>query len=876
MRLLNLFRRHRHAREMDAEMRFHIEMEAAELERRGLSPDEARRRALATFGGVQRYKEEGIESRGGTQIENVARDVTFAARSLGNAPGYTIVVLLTIVLGVAVNSSIFGVARGVLFKPLPYREPDRLMMIWDGLEMIGVPEAWVTGPEVVSLREATPSFEGFAAIRTRSITVGRNGDTEPLQVPSALVSANFFQLLGTGPSQGRGFREGEDAPGAAPVAVISRRLWTQRFGGDSNVLGRQAVFDGVSTTIIGVLPPSFRFALQNSLSAAGGNADVYLALPDTFARMSTSGHSLGVLARVRSDRPKRDALGELAAVGKRLDSTIYGSRGFTFKPVVLQERLVRDVRPALMAILGAVCVLLLIMCANLAVLALVRAARRERELTVRRAIGATHGRVARQILTETVMLSLVGGLFGTLVGTWMLRGLLAMAPPGLPRREEISIDGTVVLLTLGLSLAMGVVMGLVPVFHSVRSDISSVLREKSPSRAGSGVRRGLVLAQLAMSMVLLAGTGLLLRSFTKIMRVDPGFQPENVLAVELVASAAKYPNAPAILDVYDRYVNALRALPGVVAVGATGAPPLSAGADQSGARFPGAPGNPPDGRGDGVLADVAPVGPEYFHSMKIQMLEGDDFNASHRHTSRRRVAIIDDVLAKRFFPRGGAVGAPMILDGDTLRVIGVARHVNMYGMHDQGREQLWVPYSYRTWRYAVFTVRTVGEPTLLTIPARHAIQGIDLDQAIMTIAPMSDAIRNSLAERRLVLTLVGAFAGAALLLATLGVYGVTASAVAQRTRELGIRMALGADRRSVLWSVMSEPARLVMLGLALGLLGALIGGKLVRGLLYGMEPTDPATLAVVAAVLLAIALLAALLPARRATKVDPMIALRTE
>jgi putative ABC transport system permease protein len=876
MTWLNLFRRRRHAHEMDDEMRFHIDMEAADLERRGLSPEDARRRALATFGGVRRYKEEGIESRGGTRVEDLARDITYAARSLSSSRGYTIIVILTIALGVAANASIFGVAHGILFKPLPYREPDRLMMIWDGLEMIGVPEAWVTGPEIVSLREETRSFEGFAAMRTRSITVGRTGDTEPLQVPAALVSANFFQLLGAGPSLGRGFRNGEDAPGVTPVAVISRRLWTQRFGADSGLVGRQAVFDGISTTVVGILPATFRFAPQNSLSSASGNADVYLTLPDTFARMATSGHSLGVLGRVRSDRPMGAALGELAAVGVRIDSTIYGSRGFSFKPVVLQQRLVREVRPALMALLGAVSVLMLIMCANLAVLALVRAARRERELTVRRAIGASQGRVARQILTETVMLSLLGAVLGTVLGTWMLRGLLAMAPPGLPRREEIAIDGTVVLMTMGLSLLLGVVMGLIPVFQSARSDISTVLREKSPTRGGRGVRRGLVLAQLAMSMVLLAGTGLLLRSFTNIMRVDPGFQPDNVLTVELVASAARYASAPAVLEAYDRYMNALSALPGVVAVGATGAPPLSAGADQSGTRFPGAPGNPPDGRGDGVLADVAPVSPGYFRSVGIEILEGGEFNASHRDSSRRRVAIIDDVLAKRFFPRGGAVGAPMILDGDSLRVIGVARHVNMYGLHDAGREQVWVPYSYRTWRYAVMTIRTSTDPMLLATSARPAIQAIDRDQAIMSIAPMTDAIRNSLAERRLVLTLVGAFAAAALLLATLGVYGVTASAVTQRTRELGIRMALGADRRSVLWSVMSEPARLVAIGLTLGLVGALAGGKLVRGLLYGMEPTDPLTLAVVAGVLLAIALLAALLPARRATKVDPIIALRTD
>jgi predicted permease len=875
MKLLNLFRRRRHEREMDDEMRFHIDMEAAELERSGLSRDEARRRALATFGGVQRYKEEGRESRGGTRLEDLSRDVRYALRSLRRTPGFTVVVLLTIALGVAANSSIFGIAHGILFKPLPYRDPARLMVIWDGLEMIGVPEAWVTGPEIVALRKQGSAFEGFAAIRMASVTVGAAETAEPLQVPLTLVSANFFQVLGAGPSLGRGFLAGEDAPGAPPVAVISWQLWTQRFGGDTAVIGRPALLDGVSTTIVGVLPATFRYAAQNSLSSAAGTADVYITYPDTLARMATNGHQFGVLARIRADVPMRAALDELATIGARLDSTIYGSRGFTFKPVLLQERMVREVRPALLALLGAVGVLMLIMCANLAVLALVRAARRERELSVRRAIGASGGRISRQILTETVLLSLGGAAIGTLLGTWALRALLTIAPPGLPRRAEIGIDVTVVLVTLGIALVLGVVMGLVPVTHSMRADISSVLREKSPSRSGGRIRRGLVLAQLALSMVLLAGTGLLLRSFMELLRVDPGFRPENVLNVELVASRAKYTAGPDVLGAYDRYADALRALPGVVAVGATGAPPLAAGTNQSGARFPGAPGNPTSGR-DGVLVDNAPVGPGYFRSMGIDILEGSEFDASHRDSTRMRVAVIDDILAKRYFPKGGAVGAPLILDGDTLRVIGVARHVKMYGMHDVGREQLWIPYSYLPWRYAVFTVRTSGDPMTLATAVRQAIHAVDRDQAIMSVAPMSQAVRNSLAERRLVLTLVGAFAGAALLLATLGVYGVTASAVTQRTRELGIRMALGADRRSVLWSVMGEPARLVGIGLVLGLAITLATGKLVRSLLYGMEPSDPVTLASVAVVLLIVALIATLLPARRATRVDPMIALRAE
>ena len=876
MSIFNLFRRRRLEREMDDEMRFHIDMEAAELERAGVPADEARRRALATFGGVQRYKEEGQESRGGTQIENLVRDARYAVRSLSRTPGHALVVLLTIALGVAANSAIFGVAHGIVFKPLPYRDPARLVTIWDGMEWIGVPEAWVTGPEIVALRERTRSFEGFALIRQASVTVGSTSDAEPMQVPLNMVSANFFSVLGAGPSMGRGFVAGEDAPGATPAAIISRRLWLQRFGGDPGVVGRQVILDGAATTIVGVLPASFNFSAQSSLSSATGGADVYVPFPDTLARMRANGHMLGVLARVRSNVPVRAALDEVAAVGKQLDSAVYNRAGFTFKPIVLQERMVREVRPALLALLGAVALLMLIMCANLAVLALVRAARRERENTVRLAIGASHGRISSQILTETVLLSLAGAALGTLLGSWLLRVLLNMAPPGLPRRDEIGIDATVVLVTLAVALTLGVVMGLVPVLHSVRADISAVLREKMPSRSGRGVRRSLVLAQLTLSMVLLAGTGLLLRSFMNLLRVDPGFRAENVLAVELVASRAKYAGREDVLNAYERYAAALKAIPGVVAVGASGAPPLSAGTNQSGSRFPNAPGNPPAGQPDGILIDNAPIGPGYLRAMGIDLLEGNDFDASHRDTMRNRLVIIDELLARKRFPRGGALGAPMLLDGDTMRVVGVARHVNMYGLHFEGREQAWIPYGYMPWRYAVFMVRTTGDPMAIASAARAAIHRVDRDQAIMSIAPMTDTVRSSLAERRLVLTLVASFALAALLLAMLGVYGVTASAVTQRTRELGIRSALGADRRAMVWSVASEPARLVAIGLVLGLGITLVAGRVVRSLLYGMRPSDPLTLAAVAVVLLAVAVLATWLPARRATRVDPMVALRAE
>jgi putative ABC transport system permease protein len=516
------------------------------------------------------------------------------------------------------------------------------------------------------------------------------------------------------------------------------------------------------------------------------------------------------------------------------------------------------------------------MCANLAVLALLRAARRERELMVRRAIGASQSHVSRQIFTETLILSLGGAVLGTVLGSWALRGLLAMAPLGLPRRDEIGIDLTVLAVTVLLALVVGIVIGIAPALHSARGDITGVLREKSPSRTGGRVRYALVLAQLALSMVLLAGTGLLLGSFVRLMRVDPGFNPQGVLNIEMMASRAKYASGRPVLDAFERHMTALRALPGVRAVGTSGAPPLSGGPDQSGIHFPTSPTNNGDPKHDFLLADVAPATMGYFPAMGIDILAGTEFGPAQRDSASARVVVIDDLLLKRFFPKGNAVGQPITIDGDTLRVIGVARHVRMYNLQDVGREQVWVTHTFTPYRGMVVSVRTNGDPLALTAAVRRAIRSVDPEQAINDITPMTDAIGNSLAQRRLVLTLVGAFAAAALLLAALGVYGVTANSVTQRTREIGIRMALGANRRSVIWSVLGEPTGLVVLGLVIGLAGTYAAGRVVQKLLYGVSPTDPVTLIIVALVLTLVGVIASYFPARRATRVDPMVALRSE
>ena len=861
--------------DMSEEMRFHVDMEAAELERMGLTPEEARRRALASFGGVRRYTEEGREMRM-LWLDDLRRDIHYAARSLRRTPGYAVVVVLTLALGIAANTAIFSVANSVVFRQLSYRDPSRLMVLWDGLDWIGVSEAWLTGPEVVRLRERVRSFEGVAAIRIGNVTLSGDAAAEPQQLGQNAVSANFFQLLGQGPDIGRSFASGDDQPGAPRTAIISRRLFTQRFGADRRIIGKTVLVDGAPTTIIGVLPADFHYSAQGSVSNASPDADIYLPLVDTLDRMPKGPHSIGVLARVRPDVSVAAARAELRVLSRDLDAEQYDHRGFHFVDNVLQERVTRQVRPALYALLGAVALLILIMSMNLAVLSLVRAGRRDHEVTVRRAIGAGQSRVIRQLLTENMLLAALGSVLGLLLGVWTLRGLLAIAPATLPRRDEITIDARVVAVTIGLACLVGLVMGILPAVHAMRRDIATVLRERSGTRSASRSRRVLVLAQLALSVVLLSGTALLLQSFVRLTRVDAGFDPRGVLTVDLMASRAEFASGLPVVSAIEAQVSALRSVPGVMAAGATGATPLSAGADQSGAFFPTSPTNTGARDHDYLLIDAAPVTPGYFAAMGIPLLQGSDFTTAVHDSAGARIAVIDDQLAAHAFPKGNAIGQPLWFDGDTIRIVGVVRHVRMYDLQDSGRGQVWVPHRYRPYRGMTVVLRTRGEPLALAAAVRQRIHGVNPRQAIANIATMDEAITASLAQRRLVLSLVGAFAAAALLLAALGVYGVTAASVARRTREFGIRLALGADRKTMVAVVVREPVLLVTLGLVLGIGVTVVSGRVLDRLLYGVKAADPVTLLAVALVLFTIAIVASWIPARRAAGTDAMIALRAE
>jgi putative ABC transport system permease protein len=862
-------------RQMTDEMRFHIDMEVADLVAQGVTRDDAERTARARFGGLERYKDEGREVRGTGWLADLGQDVRYARRTLRRNAGYTAVSVLTLGLAIGASTTIFGVMNGVLLKPLPFPASDKLFQIWDDLTWIGVPEAWVTGPEVIKLRESLRGFTGVAAIRGGSAALSTSAG-EPEQIALSSVTANFFSVLRRHPEVGRGFLAEEDVPNGPRALVISHSLWRRKFGGDSSIVGSKVLVDGQPTTIVGVLPRDFQYALQSSL-ATPATVDAYRPLQLALADRPRSNHFVGVVARVRDEVPVSTALGELSRLSAGVDSADYRAKGFKFAPVPVRDRLVREVRPAIMALMSAVALLVVIMCANLATLALARSSRREREFAVRRALGAGYSRIARQVLTETTVISVAGAVVGVFLAWWGIKGLLLIAPAGLPRRDEIGIDAVVVLFTLALGLLVGLAMGLAPFLQSTRSDISSVIGERTTTGRGARLRHALVVAQVALSMMLLAGTGLLLASFARLMKVDGGFTPNGAIALTYVTPPGKYRGSEAAAY-HERVANRMRALPGVKVVGVGSAPPLSANSDQSGAAFPESPTNTGDMNHDGVLVDAMTASPGYFEAMGIRMLEGRDFRAAD-DSAAAQVVIIDEPLAKRYFPKGSALGKRIRIDGDTTptTVVAVVSPVRMYGLEEGAdRPQVYRPDAQSPYRGVTTIIRAEGEASRLIPSVRAAFRELDPSQPITTLETMDDVVSRALGESRLVLVIVSAFALTALLLAAIGIYGVTSSAVASRTREMGIRVALGAQRGEVLALMVRRPLALVSGGVALGLMGTVATGTLVAKLLYGISPTDPLTIAAVTLTLLAVAAVSAYAPASRATRVDAARVLRAE
>jgi putative ABC transport system permease protein len=802
-------------------------------------------------------------------MDTIWQDLRYGIRTLIKRPGFTAVAVITLALGIGVNTMIFSVVNAVLLSPLPFPDSARLVRIGESHANY---KGNLTYANFLDLGDGTRSLENIAAARFWSDNLTDGG--EPEQVSSMQVSANFFPALGIPPQLGRTFLPEEDQPGRDNVAVISNALWQRRFGGDPNLIGKAIKVGTIERTVIGVMPPGFQSNILFS-----GEYDLWVPLvPGGLLRDNRRSHLLAVIARLKSRATIAQAEAELGALAAGIEQQHPGvddpELGVTV--VGLRERLVAPVRPALFVLLCAVGCVLLIACANVANLLLARSAAREKEMAIRLALGASRWRIARQLLTESALLGLAGGGAGLLLAVWGIDSITALAPGNLPRIGEVRIDGWVLGFTLITSLLTGILFGLAPALQLPRLSIHEVV--KDGGRGSTGTRRRwlrqvLVVSEVAIALVLLIGAGLLINSFLRLQRVDRGFDARNLLTLNLTLS--RFSTSEQQVAFLRQVLDRAALVPGVTAVGLTSTLPLRGG---PGTDFV-IEGRPPLALGDEPSADIRIVDPNYFRAMRIPLRAGRPF-AETDSTDAPKVMVINENMARRFWPNEDPIGKRVTMKdwGPPLtgEIIGIAVDVKADSLDSETRPMIYWAYPQFPTIFNSFVVRTEGDPLSLIGAIKSQIWSVDPSQPVASVATMEQVVANSVAAHRFNMLLIGIFAAVALALAGVGIYGVISYTVSQRTHEIGIRLALGAQGSNVLRLVVGQGMVLALAGVGLGLAAAAGLTRLMSSLLFGVSPTDAPTFAVVAVLLTAVALFACAVPALRATKVDPMVALRYE
>src|SRR5579862_406619 len=867
--LFNAFtNRSRQEHEMDDELRSHIERHAEDLVRSGIPRREAERRARVEFGGLEARKEECREARGLMWLEELRQDLRYATRLLRKNPAFTAVAVATLALGIGANTAIFSVTNAVLLRPLPFLDPDRLVILEESQARSG--GISVTWPNFLDWREQSRSFEALAAFDTASYDL--SGVEKPARLRGAKVSAPFFSLIGARPALGRMFTEADDKPGASPVVVLGYSAWLNQFGSDAAIVGKPLILNEARYEVVGVLSPGVEFFTKPM--------EVYVPVglsasnPDW---MDRSRHfSLRILERLRPGVSLAAARAEMDTIMKRLELAYPKTNtGLGALVRLVTERRLGDLRPALYTLLAAVGLVLLIACANVTNLMLTRQASRQREIAIRAAMGAGRRRVFRQLLTESVLLSILGGAAGLLLTYWGIPTLIHLAPQDIPRLAETSVDSGVILFTFGASLLAGIFFGIGPALQASKLDLSGALKESGRGSmsgpARQRLRSGLFVAEVALALVLVIGAGLLIRSLLEAVGVHPGFNPANVMSVRVTLLNPKYHQDAQRQAFFQDALERMRAMPGVRAAGAVFCPPL--GGD-CGDYFYFPADRPAPGPADTPLSLFNVAAPGYFRAMEIPLVEGRDFTDSDGKGSTP-VVIINQNIARRWWPHESPLGKQIRYGkaeerGQAYEIVGVVGDVKQMGLDEDQEPEMFMAAAQSSNAAQVLMVRAAADPTGLAAAAEREIHAIDKDVTVR-VQTMPQFIAETLARRKFSTLLLTIFGGAALLLALIGVYGVTAYGVSQRTHEIGIRKALGAQAGDVLFMVVQQGLRLTLAGVAIGLAGAFAVTRLMESLLFGVRPADPLTFAVVPILVAAVAILAAYLPARRASKVDPMI-----
>jgi len=804
--------------------------------------------------------------------------VRHAFRTLVRQPGFTAAPLITLALGIGANTAIFGVVNAVLLRPLPYRTPGRVVMLWS--HWTNWNKTWVSQAELDDYQHQLPSLVDVGGFQYTSFNLTSSGPAE--RVRAATVQPAVFAALGVTPIVGRLFHEEEDRPGNEHVVVLNESLWRDRFGADPQIVGRTISLDLTPYTVVGVLPSAVRLPIDfGTRSATLLWVPIALGAPDPTDR---GNHGYYAIGRLRDGASLAHAQAEVDTLTSRFQKIYpdYYDGAFGVTLVTATDEVFGDIRPALLLLLGAVGAVLLIACANVANLLLASSEGRQKELAIRAALGAGRFRIVRQLVTEALMLSAAGAAAGVAVAFGLIRLLTSIDPLKIPRVHDVAIDVRVLAFAAAVAIATGIIFGIVPALHAAQTDLQPVLRQGGrDSRMTTGwLRNTLVVVEIAGSVVLVAAALLLARSFTRLLRVDAGFNPSHVLTFRTSLPAASYATGASMATAYQKVAQQLRDGPGVVAAGAVTGLPLTSTRGDWGIRIEGRPVEPRTS-----AADWQVVTPGYFEALGTPLREGRLFSDADR-ADTLRVIVINEAMARTFWPGESPVGRRLVMGGDKnwITVVGVVANVRHRGLDADARSEMYRPHT--QFRYGgpepngvptmTWVVRTVGEPSAAIGYARQAVSRVDPDLGVSDVQTMDDVVADATSDRRLNTMLFTMLGGLALALAMVGVYGVVAYSVAHRTHEIGVRMAMGARARDVERLVIAHGGRLAAIGIALGIPLALAGGRLIRGLLFRVNDNDPAVLASVAAMLMIVALAASYIPARRATRVDPMIALRGE
>ncbi len=875
LRVRSLFRRGRVERELDGELRFHLDEQIAENLAAGMSAEEARCAARRAVGGVEQIKEECRDARRVNVMDDLWRDVRYTARVLKKSPSFTAAAVLTLALSIGANTAIFSAVHAVLLEPLPFHQPDRLVMVWEDTSLLGSPLDTAAPANFMDWKKRNRVFEDMAALKGDLMNLTGDGPAEEVEVKEA--TANLFPLLGLRPVAGRTFLPEEDRAGARRVVLLSQGLWVRRYNASPEIIGQQVRLNAESHTVVGVLPSAFDFP---------DRVDVWipLALRSQVWQQRDS-HVLQVVGRLREGVTLERARTDMAAIAKQLEGEYPETNTRIGTAVVpLHDQFVGRLRLGLIVLMAAVGGVLLIACANLANLMLVRSTARQREMAVRVALGAGQGRIVRQVLTESILLSLLGGTAGVVLAAWTFAFLRKLVPLTIAANTTIHLNAPVLLFATAVAAGAGILFGTAPTLEVLAVAIAETLKQGGRGSAGGRGNRvcsALVVAQVSVSVILLIGTGLMLQTLWRLNRVDPGFRADHVLCLRTSLTDAKYRQLKDRVEFYQRVLAGVTAVPGVVSAGYTTYLPLTNRGGASEFIMEGKP----QRTGERDDANHRVVTPDYLRTIGVPLMAGR-FLAESDGPDAPPVALVNRTMARQYWPGENPLGKRFKLDDGTatapwITIVGVVGDVRQVGLDAVARAEMYFSYQQPAVSFGYFTprdltVRVAGDPLNLAPAVRHVITGVDRDQPISHVQAMGQLLDSEVASRRVQAQLLGVFAALALILASVGIYGVLAYVVEQRTSEIGLRMALGARGTDVLRAVMGQGARLIASGIVLGMAGAWALTRLMGGLLYGVRTTDGATFAEAVALLLVVGLSACYLPARRAARVDPMVALRYE